>query len=78
MPATWPRNLTLTPSREPAVSAQDLQYWVKRTKALLCSIQSHARNVDQPTNERNFRSLIELLAQKHIVCRILFDYIPGV
>ena len=67
MPATWPPNLMLTPSREPAVSVQDMQIWAKRTNALLCTLQAHARSVDQETNERNFRALIELLAQKRMV-----------
>jgi hypothetical protein len=67
MPTTWPPNLTLTPSREPAVSLQDIQIWAKRTNALLCTLTTHARSIDEGTNERNIRCLIELLTQKRIV-----------
>lgn len=44
-----------------------LQFWAKRTKALLCTFQAHARSIDAQSNERNFRALIELLSQKKIV-----------
>lgn len=62
----------LTPSRDPAVSVQDLQVWAKRTKAVLCTFQAHPRGLDQQTNERNVRSLVELLIQKRIVCYFRF------
>jgi hypothetical protein len=48
------------------MSGQDLQNWAKRTKALLCTVHANGRNVDQQTNERHFRSLVELLAKKRI------------
>lgn len=67
MPSTWPTSLTLSPSTDPIVDIPDLQFWAKRTKALLCTFQAHARNVDTQINERNFRALIELLTQKKIV-----------
>jgi mediator of RNA polymerase II transcription subunit 25 len=78
MPATWPPNLMLTPSREPAVSVQDMQIWAKRTNALLCTLQAHARSVDQETNERNFRALIELLAQKRMYAQAAWALPSGV
>lgn len=62
----------LTPSREFTVSVQDLQVWARRTKAMVCAFQPYARNIDQQTNERHFRSLIDLLAQKRLVSQMEF------
>jgi hypothetical protein len=65
---TWPKNMTLVPVRDPAVSMPELQAWMKQHKPTLCTFAAQSHSIqDRQVNEQNYKMLVQLLSVKHVV-----------
>jgi mediator of RNA polymerase II transcription subunit 25 len=62
---TWPSQLTLVPTPDPAVSPAELREWVARFKPVICRFQPKSEAGDL-TNEQYYKSLIQLLITKRV------------
>ncbi|KAJ8487617.1 hypothetical protein ONZ45_g14279 [Pleurotus djamor] len=63
-PDLWPPTLTLSPTTDRAVPMADLQTWLKRHNAGLCTFQPQPS--ENKMNEQHYRSLVSLLTAKNI------------
>ncbi|KIL67451.1 hypothetical protein M378DRAFT_159270 [Amanita muscaria Koide BX008] len=62
---TWPPQLTLVPTPEPAVSLVELREWITRFKPVICRFQPKTEPGDL-MNEQYYKSLIQLLVAKRV------------
>lgn len=65
---TWPKALSLVPTRELGLSNNDIQIWLKRFRPALCHLQVQPRGQESKVNQSNYESLIQLLVDKKLVC----------
>ena len=65
---TWPKALSLVPTREPGLTSTDLQIWIRRFRPALCHLQVQPRGQDSKVNQSNYDSLVQLLREKKLVC----------
>ena len=70
---TWPKALSLVPTRELGVSNTDLHIWIKRFRPAVCYLQVQPRGQDSKVNQSSYDSLVQLLREKKLVCNRIFD-----
>ena len=70
---TWPKALSLVPTRELGLSNTDLHIWIKRFRPAVCHLQVQPRGQDSKVNQSNYDSLVQLLREKKLVCNRIID-----
>jgi len=63
---TWPKALSLVPTRELGLSNGDLHIWIKRFRPAVCHLQVQPRGQDSKVNQSNYDSLVQLLREKKV------------
>ncbi|KAF8149812.1 hypothetical protein B0H34DRAFT_731258 [Crassisporium funariophilum] len=75
---TWPKTLSLMPTREPLVSAQDTQTWIKRWNPVICMLHVQPGGPDSKTNQQNYESLVEVLTIRKVFATAAWTTPSGV
>ncbi|KAF8802424.1 hypothetical protein BYT27DRAFT_7260966 [Phlegmacium glaucopus] len=63
---TWPKALSLVPTRELGLSSADLHMWIRRFRPALCHLLVQPRGQDSKVNQSNFDLLVQLLRDRKL------------